>query len=163
MRERDLSVSYSFVELIKELEGTFMDQNVKQMAHMRLTTTRQEKSSLTDFIQVFELNAEEAGYAPNDTQTHYNTFLVETLENLVNGDVRAQLYAGGIEVPEDYQGLKRRLMAISQVMERKKLRAAQQSQMFGNRRRTVRRLSSHHLGSDQHRIWQRRSNRVDPS
>jgi hypothetical protein len=55
---------------------------------------------------------------------------VETMENLVNEDVRAQLYTGGIEVPEDYQGLKRRLTAISRVMERKKLRAAQQSQMF---------------------------------
>jgi hypothetical protein len=130
MRDRGLSVSYTFEELIEELEQTFKDQNVKQMAHMRLTTTKQGKSSLTDFIQAFELNAEEAGYAPNDYNTHYNTFLVETLENLVNDDVRAQLYAGGIEVPEDYQGLKRRLTAISRVMERKKLRAAQQSQMF---------------------------------
>ena len=66
MRDRDLSVSYSFEDLVQELGRTFMDQNVKQMAHMRLTTTRQEKSSLTDFIQAFELNAEEAGYTPND-------------------------------------------------------------------------------------------------
>jgi hypothetical protein len=95
---------------------------------MRLVTTRQGKSTLTDFIQAFELNAEQAGYRPNDKDSHHNMFLVETLENLVNEEVRKQLYAGGVEIPEDYQGLKSRLTTINGILERKKLREAQSGQ-----------------------------------
>jgi hypothetical protein len=125
-----LPLFYTCSELLEELGETFKDQNVKQSAHLRLTTTRQGKSSLADFIQAFELNAEEAGYAPNAKESHHDAFLVETLENLISEDVRDQLYAGGVEIPADYAGLKKRLTTIGTVMERKKLRAAQQGRMF---------------------------------
>ena len=44
--------------------------------------------------------------------------------------MRDQLYAGGVEIPADYAGLKKRLTTIGAVMERKKLQAAQQGRMF---------------------------------
>lgn len=125
MRLGRLRAGYSFEDFIEELDGMFQDKNVKQTVHLCLMTTRQGKTSLADFIQVFELNAEEAGYAPNDFESSHNTFLVETLENLVNDEVKDQLYAGGIEIPDNYWDFKSRLITINGVLERKKLRAAQ--------------------------------------
>jgi hypothetical protein len=131
LRLGQIRLGYTFAEFVEELDKTFEDQNVAQTAHMCLVTTRQGKSKLTDFIQAFELNAEEAGYNPNGDQAgyrHHDRFLTETLETLVNEEVRDLLYAGG-RVPNDYQGLRDRLMDISGTMERKKLRAAQTSRM----------------------------------
>lgn len=127
-----LKTGYTFEKFAEELDKTFEDRNVAQTAHMRLVTTRQGKSKLTDFIQVFELNAEEAGYSPNEELTrdrHHDRFLTETLETLINDEVRDLLYAGG-RVPNEYQGLRDRLIDINGTMERKKLRAAQTSRLF---------------------------------
>jgi hypothetical protein len=127
-----LKEGYTFEKFVEELDKTFQDQNVAQVAHSRLLTTRQGKSKLTDFLQAFELNAEEAGYNPNGETAedrHYDRFLVETLENLINEDVQLQLYAGG-NVPKTYPELKDRLIEISGNMERLKLRQAQKAKMF---------------------------------
>lgn len=132
LRLGTLSPGYTFEEFVAELDKTFEDQNVAQTAHMRLVSTRQGKSKLTDFIQAFELNAEEAGYDPNAElaqDRHHDRFLTETLETLIGDEVRDLLYAGG-RVPHDYRRLRDRLMEISGTMERKKLREAQKSHMF---------------------------------
>ncbi|KAJ7181820.1 hypothetical protein C8R46DRAFT_1210130 [Mycena filopes] len=123
---------YSFKGFLDNLGRTFRDHNVRQTAYIRLTTTRQGKTALADFIQAFELNAEEAGYDPHDDlHGHHNQFLCENLENLVNEEVRTQLYAGGVEIPEDYAGMKARMMTISRILERQKLRKAQQPKAAG--------------------------------
>jgi hypothetical protein len=129
VKDGELTPLYTFKGLITELKKTFEDRNIRQTAHLRLTTTRQGKSKLTDFIQAFELNAEEAGYDPNGEDKHHDAFLVETLENLINEDVRDRLYSGG-DVPEDYGGLRDKLIKVSGIMERQKLRTAQTSRIF---------------------------------
>ena len=108
-----------------ELKKTFEDQNVKQTAHLRLMTMHQGKSKLADFIQAFELNAEEAGYDPNGTAGTFDAFLVQTLKNLVDKEVRNRLYAGGVAVPVTYKGLKERFETINGIMEEEKLQNAQ--------------------------------------
>lgn len=128
----ELPEGYSFKGFLDDLGRTFRDHNVRQTAYIRLTTTRQGKTALADFIQAFELNAEEAGYDPHDDlHGHHNQFLCENLENLVNEEVRTQLYAGGVEIPEDYAGMKARMMTISRILERQKLRKAQQPKAAG--------------------------------
>lgn len=108
----------TFAGLIKELEKTFKDRNVKETAHVRLMNTRQGKVPLADFLQSFELTAEEAGYTPG--LDIYDTFLCQTLESLVWDEIRKQLYAGGTEVPGEYLALKRRMQVIAGNMEREK-------------------------------------------
>lgn len=53
-----LPTTYTFAALIGELEAVFKDQNLEQLAHLKLTTTRQGKMSLVEFFQQFELHAE---------------------------------------------------------------------------------------------------------
>ncbi|KAJ6590672.1 hypothetical protein DFH09DRAFT_1307207 [Mycena vulgaris] len=129
--DEELPHNYSFKNFLDDLSRTFKDQNVRQTAYIRLTTTRQGKLTLADFIQVFKLNTEEAGYNPHNEYGDHDQFLCENLENLVNLEVRTQLYAGGIEIPEDYLGLKRRMMTIGRVLECQKLRDAQQKHNTG--------------------------------
>ncbi len=116
--------------LMADLESAFKDQNLAQVAHQRLTATRQGSRSFVEFIQQFELDAELAGYSPNSATTGYNAFLVELLEDLVAKELIEQVYAGGNQVPDTYKGFKDRLMVINGNQERKKLRAAQRSRMF---------------------------------
>ena len=127
----------TFADFIQELEKTFVDQNVKETAFLRLLNTRQGTTPLADFIQAFELNAEEAGYQPG--KPIHDTFLCQTLEALVSDGVRRQLYAGGFEIPNQYNLLKRRLMTIYGVMERGKLLGTQYGKggMFWTPARTV--------------------------
>lgn len=109
----------TFAGLVQELERTFKDQNVKETAHLRLINTRQGKASLADFLQSFELTAEEAGYTPGNP--NFDTFLCQLLETLISDEVRRQLYAGGVEIPGIYWDLKKRLLVINSIMERGKL------------------------------------------
>ncbi|KAJ7909311.1 hypothetical protein B0H13DRAFT_2330478 [Mycena leptocephala] len=109
-----------------ELEKTFQDQNVKETVFLRLLRTQQGKTPLADFLQAFELNAEEAGYQPGKVE--HDTFLCQTLEALIADGVRRQLYAGGIEIPGEYRNLKKRLLTISSIMERGKLLQIQREQ-----------------------------------
>jgi hypothetical protein len=51
----------------------------------------------------------------------FDTLLVETMEGLINNEVRDQLYVGGIELLQTYRELKKRLVTISGILERKKL------------------------------------------
>ncbi|KAJ6459183.1 hypothetical protein C8R47DRAFT_1226722 [Mycena vitilis] len=122
----------TFEALIRELEKTFKDQNVKETAHLRLINTRQGKVPLADFLQSFELTAEEAGYTPGDP--NFDTFLCQLLETLVSDEVRRQLYAGGVEIPGVYRDLKKRMLVINSIMERGKLLKAAlgQGNMFWN-------------------------------
>jgi hypothetical protein len=53
-----LPTTYTFAALIGELEAVFKDQNLEQLAHLKLTTTHQGKMSLVEFFQQFELHAE---------------------------------------------------------------------------------------------------------
>ncbi|KAJ6554340.1 Nse4 C-terminal-domain-containing protein [Mycena capillaripes] len=94
-----LPTTYTFDQLIVELEAAFKDQNLAQLAHLKLTTTRQGKMSLVEFFQHFELYAEQAGYSPNSTTTGYNAFLVELLEDLVGHEIISQIYLGGQPCP----------------------------------------------------------------
>ena len=77
---------------------------------------------MAEFIQAFELNAEEAGYHPGSRQN--DVFLMETLEGLINKEIRTQLFAGGMEAPSTYKDLRRRLITINNNLEREKLREA---------------------------------------
>ncbi|KAJ7704569.1 hypothetical protein B0H17DRAFT_1193777 [Mycena rosella] len=106
----ELPEGYSFKKFLDDLSRTFKDQN---------------KSALANFIQAFELNAEEAGYHLYSEHGEHNQFLCENLENLVNPEVHSQLYAGGIEIPEDYLMMKKRMMTIGRILEPEKLRNAQ--------------------------------------
>jgi hypothetical protein len=116
----------TFLDFIQELEKTFQDQNVKETVFLCLLGTRQGKTPLADFLQAFELNAEEAGYQPGKVE--HDTFLCQTLEALIADGVRRQLYAGGIEIPGEYRNLKKRLLTISSIMERGKLLQIQREQ-----------------------------------
>jgi hypothetical protein len=73
--------------------------------------------------QAFELNTEEVGYMPGEP--HADVFLMETLERLIDRKIRVQLYAGGLEVPETYEEMKRRLLIIDRNIVRMKIEAAQ--------------------------------------
>jgi hypothetical protein len=126
MRYGSLNVGTTFQDFIEDLEKTFQDQNVKETAFLRLLGTRQGKTPLADFLQAFELNAEEAGYQPGKVE--HDTFLCQTLEALIADGVRRQLYAGGIEIPGEYRNLKKRLLTISSIMERGKLLQFQREQ-----------------------------------
>jgi hypothetical protein len=53
-----LPTTYTFAALIGELEAVFKDQNLEQLAHLKLTTTHHGKMSLVEFFQQFELHAE---------------------------------------------------------------------------------------------------------
>jgi hypothetical protein len=119
LRYGSLIPGLTFEGLVTELEKTFKDSNVKETAHMRLMNTRQGKVPLADFLQSFELTAEEAGYTPG--LPIYDTFLCQTLESLVWDKIRKQLYAGGTEVPGDYPSLKKRLQVIAGNMERERM------------------------------------------
>lgn len=119
LRYGTLNLGETFEELVDELEKTFKDQNVKETAFLRLLGTRQGKIPLADFLQAFELNAEEAGYHPGNSI--HDTFLCQTLEALISDEVRRQLYAGGIEIPGQYRDLKKRLMTINGILERGKV------------------------------------------
>jgi hypothetical protein len=81
------------------LEASFKDQNLTQLARLKLTKTRQGKHSLVQFFQQFEFNAEQAGYTPNSATTGYDAFLVELLEDLVNHEIISQIYMGGAALP----------------------------------------------------------------
>jgi hypothetical protein len=131
MRYGSLNAGKTFRDFIEDLEKMFEDQNVKGIVFLRLLGTRQGKTPLADFLQAFELNAEEAGYLPSELG--HDTFLCQTLEALISDEVRHQLYAGGIEIPGDYWGLKKRLTTISSILEHGKLLKNQWGQggMFG--------------------------------
>lgn len=118
MREDARTASWN--EFLTELKATFQDRNVRETAHLRLIQTRQGKTPLAEFISAFELNAEEAGYSPEER--HQEVFLVKLLEDLVVDEVRHQLYAGGTRVPEHYQDLKEKLLVIAGNLEREKAR-----------------------------------------
>jgi hypothetical protein len=121
-----LPIGYTFLDFIEEIEKTFQDQNVKETASLRLLGTRQGKTPLADFLQAFELNAEEARYQPSKVE--HDTFLCQTVEAFIADRVRCQLYAGGIEIPGEYQNLKKRLLTISSIMEHGKLLQFQREQ-----------------------------------
>ena len=105
----------TLVELIDQLKATFEDRNGKETAFMRLANTRQGKTPLADYIQTFELNAEEAGYQVGNPLN--DTFLCQTITVLVTEEVRAKLFASGTAIPRVYGDLKERLLVISGVME----------------------------------------------
>ncbi|KAJ7916377.1 hypothetical protein B0H13DRAFT_1871268 [Mycena leptocephala] len=84
------------------LEASFKDQNLTQLARLKLTKTRQGKHSLVQFFQQFEFNAEQAGYTPNSATTGYDAFLVELLEDLVNHEIISQIYMGGPTPPQNW-------------------------------------------------------------
>lgn len=117
-----LPATYTFTTLITELEAAFKDQNLAQIAHAKLTNTRQGKMTLTEFFQQFELNADQAGYSPNSPDTGYNSFLNELLEDLVNHDIVSQIYIGGTTLPTTYAGFKERLIQIDANRERERIR-----------------------------------------
>ena len=75
----------------------------------------QGTTPLNDFIQLFELNAELAGFVPG--LTVYDTFLCQTLERLLTAGVKKMLYCG-IPIPRDYMGFRARLSEISGIMAR---------------------------------------------
>jgi hypothetical protein len=120
-----LRASYTFTELVKELEAAFKDPNLAQTAHLKLTTTRQGRSTLADFFSSFELLAEEAGYGPNDIPCTYDTFLIQLLEELVNPEITTQMYNGGSQLPNTYKEWKTRLTQIDGNLARERLRKAQ--------------------------------------
>jgi hypothetical protein len=122
MPDGDLSPQYNFKSFIWELERSFKDQNGIKTAHLCLTTTQQGNAGLTEFLQVFELNTEEAGYMPGEP--HVDVFLMETLERLIDRKIRIQLYAGGLEVPETYEEMKLRLLIIDRNIVWMKIEAA---------------------------------------
>jgi hypothetical protein len=128
-----LPPTYTYLLLLGELEVAFEDQNRAQVAHLRLTTTRQGKKGLVEFLQEFELHAELAGYSPSSTTTQYNAFLVELLEDLVNSEIISQVYMGGTQVPNTYKDFKDRLMTISGNLEREKLRQVRRGNTGPNR------------------------------
>ncbi|KAF8167024.1 hypothetical protein K438DRAFT_1983854 [Mycena galopus ATCC 62051] len=109
--------------MFEELQSSFKDQNGVQSAHLCLTTTQQGKAGMAKFIQVLELNAEEAGYHPSSK--HDDIFFMEMLEGLINKEIQTQLFAGGMEAPQMYKELRRHLNTISNNLEREKLREAQ--------------------------------------
>ncbi len=119
LRYGTFNLGETFEELLDELEKTFKDQNVEKTALLRLLNTTQGKTALTDFLQSFELNAEEAGYHAGATSD--DTFLCQIVEKNVSNEVRTQLYAGGIQIPKQYRDLKERLTMISNNIEREKL------------------------------------------
>nr|GAT46779.1 predicted protein [Mycena chlorophos] len=110
-----------------ELDTAFMDQNLAQLAHIKLTNTRQGKLSLVEFLQQFELNAEQAGYSPHDPLGDYDAFLIELLEDNVNSEITSQIYIGGTVVPDKYVDFKKRLVQIDGNLQRAKIRQQRQS------------------------------------
>jgi hypothetical protein len=113
-----LPTTYTFAALIGELEAVFKDQNLEQLAHLKLTTPRQGKMSLVEFFQQFELHAEQAKYSPSSTTTNYNAFLVELLEDLINHEIISQIYMGSAALPTTF---KDRLIQIDSNMQRGKI------------------------------------------
>ena len=105
-----LVATYTFASLFAEMEAAFKDQNLAQVAHLRLTTTRQGKMSFSEFIQQFELYAEQAGY-PVDGGSN-DRFLIELLEDLVNNEIISQIYLGGVALPTTYKAFKERLVQV---------------------------------------------------
>jgi hypothetical protein len=63
-----LNLGETFLNFIEELEKTFQDQNVKETVFLHLLGTQQGKTPLADFLQVFKLNIEEAGYQPGKAE-----------------------------------------------------------------------------------------------
>lgn len=122
-----LRASYAFSDLMEELEKAFANQNLAQLAHIKLTSTLQGKMSLNEFLQQFELNAEQAGYSPHDQTTDYNAFLIELLEDNVSEDIMSQMYVGGSAVPTTYTGFKARLIQIDGNRQRGKIRRQRQN------------------------------------
>lgn len=121
-----LPATYTFNALIRELESSFKDHNLAQIAHAKLTSTHQGKATLTEFFQRFELLAEQAGYSPNDTNTTYHAFLIELLEGLINQEIVGQMYVGGMALPTTYQAFKERLTQIDANRQRGKIRGTRQ-------------------------------------
>ncbi|KAJ7858280.1 hypothetical protein B0H14DRAFT_2577896 [Mycena olivaceomarginata] len=60
-------------------------------------STRQGTKSLQVFLQQFELDTELAGHGPNAATTHYNQFLIELLEDLVNHKISSQTWGSRLE------------------------------------------------------------------
>jgi hypothetical protein len=112
----------TFATVLQELETAFKDQNLAQVAHLKLTTTRQGKSSLLDFFQNFELLADQAGYSPTASPCPYDAFLIQLLEELVNTEITAPMYAGGEALPSKYSEWKKRLTQIDGNLARGQMR-----------------------------------------
>jgi hypothetical protein len=103
-----LPASYKFETMVGEMKAAFEDVNLMQMAHLKLTTTRQGRMSLTEFLSQFELQAVMAGYLLDKT----DKFLIELLEGLVNDEIVSQMFLGGVALPTTYKEYKERLVQI---------------------------------------------------
>ena len=122
LKNNELPTTTTFAAFVTELEAAFKDSNRSQVAHLKLTTTRQGKMTLTEFFQNFELLAEQAGYTPNSDPCPYDNFLIELLEGLVNPEITGPMYVGGGALLTKYSEWRARLVQIEGNLNREKMR-----------------------------------------
>lgn len=119
--------SYTFANLIEELKAAFEDQNLSQIAQTKLISFKQGKLELTEFLQQFEILAEQAGYSVAK-DTAFNAFLIELLESNVSHNLIKNMYVGGSAIPTTYNDFKMRLWQIDANYQRELIRRNRQGE-----------------------------------
>lgn len=98
----------TYTDFLAALKRQFEDPNKARNAQHKLATTRQGSTETAEaFFQRFELNRRAAGYI--DGHDHY---LIQVLEMNLKRDIVKSIYTQ--ELPEDYEGWKRRAVQIDQ-------------------------------------------------
>lgn len=97
----------TFSEFMEDLDKTFADKNVLELAYQRLVNTHM-KGDFEEFITNFEIDANESGYTiPLEGETGpYDLFLIQILRSVVHPSMIKKMYNTTQKVPRTYHGFK---------------------------------------------------------